>query len=221
MHYLTVQVRRILDAAGFPEATITVSNDLDETIIETLVNVNAPIDFWGVGTNMVTGGTEAAFSGVYKLTARDDGSGSMIATMKLSDNPDKTTNPGIKQVWRIKDAQGMAVADVLGLEGDAGNGDTIELGRRYIFWHPSADYRHFYHTVEGSVESLLKPRFFQGKPLGEAVPLPRIQRAVKSGLEAFDQSYTRLLNPHIYKVSITQGLRTLKLDLIKSRLEDL
>jgi nicotinate phosphoribosyltransferase len=145
----------------------------------------------------------------------------MIAAMKFSDNPDKTTNPGIKQVWRIKDSQGMAVADVLGLEDHSGRGDTIEPGKRYVLWHPSADYRHFYHTVEGSVESLLKPRLDRGKPLGEAVPLAQIRRTVQSGLEAFDQSYTRILNPHIYKVSITKGLRTLKLDLIKSRLEEL
>jgi nicotinate phosphoribosyltransferase len=221
MHYLTVQVRRILDEAGFPTATITVSNDLDETIIQTLVNVKAPIDFWGVGTNMVTGGNEAAFSGVYKLTARDDGTGSIVAAMKFSDNPDKTTNPGIKQVWRIKDPQGMAVADVLGLEDDSGRGDTIEPGKRYVLWHPSADYRHFYHTVEGAVEKLLKLRLDRGKPLGEAVPLIRIQRTLQSCLAAFDPSYTRILNPHIYKVSMTQTLRTLKLDLIKSHLGDL
>ena len=86
---------------------------------------------------MVTGGDEAAFSGVYKLAAREDGDG-LRPAMKFSDNPEKTTTPGVKQVWRVKDSQGMAVADVLSLkEGE--RPDLIEQGKRYSFWHPAAD----------------------------------------------------------------------------------
>jgi nicotinate phosphoribosyltransferase len=179
--------------------------------------MEAPINSWGVGTQMVTGGTEAAFTGVYKLTARDDGKGTLIPTMKCSDNPDKTTNPGIKQVWRIKDAQGMTVADVLSLD-DPANPDRIEKGKTYTFWHTAADYRHFNHTVEGTVEPLLKPRLEHGRLLGKLPSLEEIRRLVRSGLESFDNSYKRLLNPHIYKVSITERLRSLKLDLIKNYL---
>jgi nicotinate phosphoribosyltransferase len=221
IHYLSVEVRKLFDAAGLTTAAIAVSNDLDETIIQTLTDAGAPIDSWGVGTSMVTGGTEAAFTGVYKLTARDNGTGTMTPVMKFSDNPEKTTNPAVKQVWRIKDPQGMAVADVLSREDDPAGPECIEPGNRYAFWHPSADYRHFYHTVEGSAEPLVKLRLSRGE-LTELLPsLKEIQQKVQTDLDSFDTSYKRLLNPHIYKVSITQQLRTLKLDLIRNYLGDL
>jgi nicotinate phosphoribosyltransferase len=215
MHYLSVEVRKQLDAAGFPQATITASNDLDESIIETLTRAGAPINTWGVGTQMVTGGNDAAFTGVYKIAAKDEGKGVYIPTMKISDNPEKTTNPGIKQIWRIKDKKGLAVADVLSLE-DPENPDVLETGGRYNFWHPQVDYRHFCHTIEGSAAGLLKKRLQGGVPLGEAPSLASIQKLVQKELEDFDQSYKRMLNPHIYKVSVTERLRILKLDLIKT-----
>jgi nicotinate phosphoribosyltransferase len=217
IHYLSVEVRKVLDAAGFPGATITVSNDLDESIIQTLTDAGAPVNTWGVGTRMVTGGEEAAFSGVYKLAARDDGTGNMIPVMKFSDNPEKTTNPGVKQVWRIKDASGMAIADVMGLDGD----DIPEKGRRYAFWHPQADYRHFYHEISGGVEALLKLRIDKGSLVSELPPLGDIRSHAAAELDSLDPSYRRLLNPHVYKVSVTEKLRELKLALIKNYIGDL
>jgi nicotinate phosphoribosyltransferase len=224
IHYLSVQVRRLLDEAGLPNAKISVSNDLDESIIQTLTDAGAPINSWGVGTRMVTGGDEAAFTGVYKLPAREDAGGNapgvLIPTIKFSDNPEKTTNPGLKQVWRIKDAQGLSVADVLALD-DGDPAEIPERGRRYTFWHPSADYRHFYYTLDGTAEPLLKLRLEGGKLTSPPVSLGEIRRHVKEDLETFDHSHKRLLNPHVYKVSITEGLRQLKLDLIQAYLGDL
>jgi nicotinate phosphoribosyltransferase len=226
IHYLSMEVRKMLDAAGLFNAAIAVSNDLDESIIQTLTDAGAPVNSWGVGTRMVTGGGDAAFTGVYKLIAKEDSSGRLCPAIKFSDNPEKTTTPGVKQVWRLKDAQGMALADVLGLcpagPDEAGGGpDRIEPGRRYAFWHPSGDYRHFYHTPVSSPEPLLKLRMKDGKPLGEEPSLEDIRRLVQEDLEIFDQSYKRLLNPHIYKVSITGRIRDLKLELIKNFLGDL
>jgi nicotinate phosphoribosyltransferase len=217
IHYLSVEVRKILDAEGFPGATITVSNDLDESIIQALTDAGTPVNTWGVGTRMVTGGEEAAFSGVYKLAARDDGTGNMIPVMKFSDNPEKTTNPGVKQVWRIKDASGMAVADVMSLDG----GDIPEKGRRYAFWHPQADYRHFYHEISGGVEALLKLRIDKGGLVSELPPLKDIRSRAAAELDSLDPSYRRLLNPHVYKVAVTEKLRELKLALIKNYIGDL
>jgi nicotinate phosphoribosyltransferase len=216
MHYLSTEVRRMLDAAGLNEATITVSNDLDEHIIQALSAAGAPINTWGVGTRMVTGGEEAAFTGVYKLAAREGGAGSFLPVIKFSDNPDKTTIPGIKQVWRITDADAFAVADILGIEG----ADAIETGKRYTFWHPAADYRHFCHDLEGSAEALLKLRLSEGRQMIKSPPLAEVRSLVRRDLERFDASYKRILNPHIYKVSITERLRNLKLDLIKRYLGD-
>ncbi|MDR2133508.1 MAG: nicotinate phosphoribosyltransferase [Treponema sp.] len=230
IHYLSVEVRRLLDEAGLSKATITVSNDLDESIIQTLVNAGAPVDTWGVGTQMVTGGTEAAFTGVYKLAAREGPGGVLLPVMKFSDNPEKTTNPGVKQVWRIRDGDGMALADVLSLDGagstrsgaDGGGApETLERGRSYTFWHTSADYRHFRHPVEGVVEPLLKQRLKGGEPCAAAPSLPEIRSHMAADLECFDSSYKRHLNPHVYKVSITEKLRELKLELIKNYLGDL
>ncbi|MDR0585841.1 MAG: nicotinate phosphoribosyltransferase [Treponema sp.] len=219
MHYLSVEVRKMLDAAGFPDATITVSNDLDELIVETLTRAGAPINTWGVGTQMVTGGSEAAFSGVYKLAASEE-QNRLLPRIKFSDNPEKTTNPGVKQLWRITDTGGMVVADILTLD-DPADPDILEQGRRYSFWHPQADYRHFYHTIEGSVEPLLKIRIDGGKVVFSPPPLAEIRQKVREELDRFDQSYKRILNPHIYKVSVSERLRTLKLDLIKSCLGEL
>jgi nicotinate phosphoribosyltransferase len=219
IHYLSVEVRKMLDAAGFPNATITVSNDLDESIIQTLTNAGAPVNTWGVGTQMVTGGTDAAFTGVYKLAAREDETGGLRAAVKFSENPEKTTNPGVKQVWRIRDSAGLYVADVLALEGQ--DDEAFERGQTYTFWHPSADYRHFSHTLSGSAERLLKKRLENGALLSGLSSLETIRALVRRELDSLDQSYKRILNPHIYKVSITGKLRALKLELIKNFLGEL
>jgi nicotinate phosphoribosyltransferase len=213
IQYLSTEVRRQLDSAGLKQAFITVSNDLDENIIETLVKDGAPVDSWGVGTKLVTGGKEAAFTGVYKLSARLEESG-VIPVMKLSDNPEKTTNPAVKQVWRIWDSAGSAVADVLGIEGS----DDPKTGHGYNFWHPSADYRHFAHTIEGNAEPLLKKRIDNGELTEKQPSLVEIKEHAAANIERFDSTYKRLLNPHVYKVSITERLRQLKLELIQKHL---
>jgi nicotinate phosphoribosyltransferase len=221
IHYLSVEVRKLLNDAGLKQASISVSNDLDESIIQTLTAAGAPINVWGVGTRMITGGNEAAFSGVYKLAARNDGNGNLIPAIKFSDNPEKTTTPAVKQVWRIKDESGKTIADVLSRDDDAQNPDIIERGKRCSFWHPQADYRHFSCVVHGSADPLLKMRIKNGRLISPPADLKDIRSFVQADLESFDQSYKRFLNPHIYKVSITERLRALKLELIKNYLGDL
>ena len=219
IQYLSSEVRKMLDNAGLNRATITASSDLDELIIETLVNSGAPVDVWGVGTRMVTGGGDSAFTGVYKVAACEDADGQMVPVMKFSDNPEKTTNPGLKQVWRIRDTHGAALADVLALDSD--DIETLEPGSRTRFWHPSADYRHFYHIIETPPQPLLQKRFANGEPCGTQPTLDEIRSHSAADLESFDTTYKRLLNPHGYKVSITEKLRNVKLELIKSHLGDL
>jgi nicotinate phosphoribosyltransferase len=213
INYLSKEVRKRLNDAGLVKAFITVSNDLDEHIIETLVKEGSPVDSWGVGTKMVTGAKDAAFTGVYKLAARFK-DGKAVPVMKFSDNQEKMTNPGIKQVWRIKDKSGSAVADVLGIEDE----DNLKTGENYAFWHPSGDYRHFNHTIEGRADTLLKKRIENGRLLASPPPLAEIKSKTAEELEIFDPTYKRLLNPHIYKVSITETLRNLKLGLIQKHL---
>lgn len=215
--YLSREVRKELDKAGFPQATISVSNELTEEIISTLVANNAPIDSWGVGTHMVTGGSESSFTGVYKLCARHNrSSGAMVPAMKFSDNPAKTTNPGIKNVFRLYDANGMAAADILALEDE-----RLETGLEYRYFHPMVDYRQFSCSA-ARIEPLLKKRLENGKRLLPRLAEPEQLRAsretMQRQLSAFDESYKRILNPHIYKVSITERLKDLKYQFIQENI---
>ena len=216
--YLTKEVRKELDAAGFPQAFISVSNELTEEIIETLVLQNAPIASWGVGTHMVTGGTESSFTGVYKLAARHDAqTGSLVPAMKFSDNPAKNTNPGIKNVYRLYDDQGMARADILALEDE-----VIESGKEYRYYHPMVDYRQFVYKA-CSVKPMLKKRLEKGQRieprLSDSQQLADSRRKMMAEIETLDASFKRILNPHIYKVSMTEKLKDLKLSFIKANIK--
>ncbi len=214
--YLTAEVRKELDKAGFPQAFISVSNELTEEIIETLVQQNAPIASWGVGTHMVTGGSEASFTGVYKLAARNS-NGQTKPVMKFSDNPAKSTNPGIKNVFRLYDESGMARADILALEDE-----IIEPGKEYRYFHTMVDYRQFTFKAS-SVKPMLKLRLSKGQrvepKLSDAEQLKISRRRMMEEIETLDASYKRILNPHIYKVSMTEKLKDLKLEFIKSNIK--
>ncbi len=216
--YLTREVRKELDRAGFPQAKISVSNELTEEIITTLVARGAPINSWGVGTHMVTGGNESSFTGVYKLAARHDKeTDQMMPAMKFSDNPAKTTNPGIKNVFRLYDSNGMAYADILALEDE-----VIEENKEYRYYHPMVDYRQFAFSA-AKIEPLLKKRLANGKRtqprLSDSEQLNLSRKNMQSQLEAFDESYKRILNPHIYKVSLTEKLMNLKKDFIEKNIK--
>lgn len=211
--YLTTEVRKELDKAGFPQATITVSNELTEEIIETLVQNNTPINSWGVGTHMVTGGNEASFTGVYKLAARyDKNTNKNIPAMKFSDNPEKNTNPGIKNVFRLYDDNGYAKADIIALEEE-----IIQPNTEHRYYHPMIDYRQFTFNAS-KVESMLHKVVENGNRITPKIKTGEILRKAHSTmqkqLESFDSSYKRILNPHIYKVSLTEKLKELKMDFI-------
>jgi nicotinate phosphoribosyltransferase len=215
IQYLSAEVREALDRAGLPGATITVSNELTEEIVESLVLNNAPINSWGVGTHMVTGGSEASFTGVYKLAAKTAASSDpaakdgLEATMKVSDNPEKTTNPGVKQVWRLYHEDGTVKADVLALDGE-----EIREREAARFYHPANDYQNFMFNPS-RVEPLLAKKMAGGRRVGTERTLPEIRCRVQAGLERIDRSYKRILNPHIFKVALTGNLRDLKLKLLE------
>lgn len=216
--YLSREVRKELDKAGLTKATISVSNELDEEIISALVASGAPINSWGVGTHMVTGGKESSFTGVYKLCARHDRkSDAIVPAMKFSDNPAKTTNPAVKNVFRLYDENGMAAADILALE----NENIIE-NTEYKYFHPMVDYRQFAFKA-AKVEPLLKKRIKNGKRIAErksdTEQLKLSRATMQNQLKTFDESYKRILNPHIYKVSITEKLKDLKVKFIEENLK--
>jgi nicotinate phosphoribosyltransferase len=205
-------VRARLNEAGLTEARIMASNELDENIVRQLITQGAPIDAWGVGTNLVTGGGDPALSGVYKLAARQD-KGRWVPTIKVSNNPEKVTNPGVKQVWRFTNGDGGLLADLICLDDEA-----MTSGRAYTFHHPMGDYRSFTLEKYSAVRPLLGLRMRQGKVAGELPDLAAIQAHSRAELDRLDDTYKRLINPHLYKVSLSDSLNELKARLIRENL---
>jgi nicotinate phosphoribosyltransferase len=209
LEYLSKAVRARLDAAGLTDARIMASNELDEGIIEQLVTRGAPIDAWGVGTHLVTGGGDPALTGVYKICARQDG-GTWVPTIKVSNNPEKVTNPGIKQVWRFTNAAGSPLADLIGLADNA-----PRPGAPHQLHHPSGDYRSLVLEEYADIRPLLTLCMREGQVLGSPGDLPTARSRAIRELEGLDDTYKRLINPHVYKVSLSTGLRDLKARLIR------
>ena len=210
LNYLTKAIRERLDNAGLEDASICVSNDLTEEIILTLVNDGAPIDSWGIGTHLVTGGTQSSLNGVYKLAAKEE-DGEFIPTLKVSNSYEKTTNPGIKQVYRFFDKSGSALADLITLADE-----ELESGRNYTFYHPFSTQDFFVMKKQNYsyMKPLLTKKIEKGHRLYPEIPLKDIQQNSAELLSHFDKSYKRLINPHIYKVSLSEKLRNLKTELI-------
>lgn len=215
IQYLSKQVRMRLDNAGLHDAKIAVSNELDEQIIHQLVSVGSPVDLWGVGTQMVTGGGDPSLTGVYKLAAKETVDGGFQPTMKVSDNPEKSTNPGIKQVYRFYGKNTYPIADLIALEDQ-----PLESGKPVSFYHPSGDYRKFRLETYERFEPLLQCHMAGGKRVIDAPSLEEIRRQTLTNLRCLDETYTRIINPHIYKVSVSKGLRSLKREFLARYLLD-
>ncbi len=205
LYYLSVRVRKKLDEAGLRDAVIVASNELDEEIINQLVTSNAPIDLWGVGTNLVTGRDDPALTGVYKLCAREE-DGTYVPTIKVSDNPEKMTNPGAKQVYRYYDKEGFPMADLLCLVDEDVDPETPKY-----FFHPMYPYKHFRSRGHCRAVPLLAKKIEHGKRIVSRKTLKDIQQYSMDDLASFDDTYKRFLNPHIYKVSLSERLKELKL----------
>ena len=208
LYFLSREVRRRLDEAGLEDARITASNDLDEEIIHQLITDGAPIDIWGVGTHLVTGGTASSLSGIYKLAAKKNGN-RFVPTIKVSDNPEKTTNPGIKQVYRFKDASGAPLADMITLEDE-----KPAAGTSHTLYHPMVDYKRFAMNDYATVTPQLYLQMEGGERTGERKDLEEIRDHALTGLGTLNDRFKRIINPHVYKVSISSKLRELKFRMI-------
>ncbi|MFP4376623.1 MAG: nicotinate phosphoribosyltransferase [Spirochaetales bacterium] len=208
LEYLSKQVRRRLDNAGLTEATITASNELNEEIVHQLVTSGSPIDSWGVGTNMVTGGADSSLTGVYKLAAKTRDS-ELDPTIKLSNQPSKTTNPGVKQVYRFYDENDSPLADLIAVADE-----EISEGKRYTFYHPDLSARQFDMAHYARVEPLLEEVMSKGKRHAPRKSLRELQDRCVEGLKRLDHTYQRIINPHVYKVSLSGKLAELKRKLV-------
>ena len=222
--YLAIQSALLLDRAGFPETTIVLSSDLDELVIwqiQTQITQEAPrygADaatilrrlVYGVGTRLVTSHGEGALGGVYKLVAMHDGTAWQPA-IKLADTPEKLTNPGLKTAWRLYDARGFATADLLTLADE-----TPSQAERLNLRHPNDYARH--RTLEraalSSMEPLLVEVLHEGQLVHELPPLAAIRTQRDADVDRLDAGVRRIVNPHIYHVSLSQQLWDLKQTLL-------
>ena len=209
--FLSRQARVMLDDAGFPNAKIFASGDLDEEVIWDLKAQGAAIDVWGVGTRMITSMDNPALGGVYKLSA-EEVDGTFIPRIKISENPAKITNPGVKQLYRFYDRRsGKALADLLALEEeDFSSGEPLEIFDPENTWKRMTlcDYR---------MRQLLVPVFENGELVYESPMLSEIAAYAKQEMATFWDEYKRLNRPHRYKVDLSQKLYDLKIQLLANR----
>ena len=227
--YLSIQAARMLDEAGFPQASIVLSNDLDELFIMqiiTQISREAPrygVDadrligrlVYGVGTRLITSWGEPALGGVYKLVAVRD-KGEWQPAIKVSESAAKTPNPGHKRVWRIYDQRGKATADLLSLEGEDPRSEA-----RLVLHHPADHSRYRILERQGisKIEPLLVEVLREGRLVYDLPTLEQIREQRKADVRRLDPGVRRLVNPHIYHVSLTQRLWDLKQTLVRSAIE--
>jgi len=196
--YLASQARRLLDEAGLPYMKIAVSNQLDEHVIRSLLEQQAPIDIFGVGTKLVTGHPDAALDGVYKMALVGS-----RRTMKVSETPSKLTLPGIKQVRRMFDRDGRFFgADVILLEGQGG----APVPAMYHPFEPGKSLEIGALRQEALLELVME----DGEPLHPAPPLSELAAYCSSRLSLLPAEYKRFENPHEYKVGLSKRLLQLR-----------
>ena len=207
--YLSKKAREMLDEAGFENAIICASGDLDETLIRSLKEQGARIDTWGVGTKLITSADMPALGGVYKLAAVYE-NGKEIPKIKLSDTTEKITNPGVKEVLRIYDAAtDKAIADYI-----VRAGEKVDTSKPLTIFHPVDTWKRM--TIENfRVRDLREDLFRGGKRVAPERTLAEIAAYRKSEMSRFWEEYLRQDMPHIYKVDLSDALYGLKQELVE------
>jgi nicotinate phosphoribosyltransferase len=222
--YLSIQCAKLLDDAGFADTSIVLSSDLDELVIWqiiTQISQEAPrygVDpdhlikrlVYGVGTRLITSWGEPALGGVYKLVAVNH-NGEWSSAIKISETPSKITNPGSKRVWRIYDRREKATADLVALEEE-----NPLASDRLVLRHPGdhTKYRVLNRTEIARMEPLHVEILRHGKMVYALPSLDEIRAARQRDVDALDPGIRRLVNPHIYHVSVSEQLWDLKQELI-------
>jgi nicotinate phosphoribosyltransferase len=222
--YLSIQASKMLDKAGFPDTRIVLSNQLDELVLWQIISQieeEAPLYdvdadqlikrlVYGVGTRLITSRGQSALDGVYKLVAVCMGS-LWKPAIKLSDSIEKVINPGHKNVWRLYNLRGMAEVDLISLK-DEQISDLDPL----ILHHPTLPMtsRALAQHMIGSIEPLLEDVLVEGKLVVELPSLEAMRQTRQADFERLDPGVRRIMNPHIYHVSVTDCLQQLKRGLI-------
>ena len=206
--YLSKRARVMLDEAGFPQAKICASSDLDENVIRDLKMQGCRIDTWGVGTRLITSEDNPALGGVYKM-ASEVVDGRMVPKIKLSDNPAKVTNPGYKKLFRLYGPDGMAIADLIALEEE-----TLDETKPLRIFDPEHSYKNML-VEQFTARELLVPVFREGRQVYTSPSVAEIRAYARRELDTMWDEYRRLMQPHIYKVDLSDRLYDLKKRLIR------
>ncbi len=213
--YLSKKARKMLDAAGFTDAIISASSDLDEYLIDSLKTQGAEITSWGVGTNLITSADCPAFGGVYKLAAiKKEGELEFTAKIKISENPAKVTNPGNKTVFRITDkATGKLKADLIALtEEEYDTSQDLEIFHPIDTWKRS--------LLKGGsydIQEILVPVFKKGQCVYTSPKTMEIRSYCQQELDLLWEESKRLVNPQEVHVDLSQPLYDLKMNLLNKR----
>lgn len=205
---LSIQIRKLLDDAGFKDAKIMASNELDELIIRDLKKQGAKINLWGVGTNLITAKDQPALDGVYKLAAIQDEKGEWVYKIKISEQLIKTTNPGILQTRRFYDKSGKAFADMM-YDMEKGFSERTQL------IDPLDPTRSQVLDENCHYRDLLVPIFKRGKKVYSSPDLIAIQKNSKKELETLCPTVRRFLYPDPYFVGLEKSIYNLKMHLIE------
>ena len=212
--YLSKKAKKMMDAAGFPDAVISASNDLDEYLIDSLKVQGATINSWCVGTNLITAKDCPSFGGVYKLAAvKDKTTGEFIPKIKLSENAEKITNPGNKTIYRIYDKEnGKIIADLICLVGE-----KFDTNNSLLLFDPQETWKKTL-LAPGSytMRELLVPVFLNGECVYESPKVMDIQKYCKEELDTLWDESKRLVNPHTVHVDLSNELWQTKQKLLDS-----
>ncbi|MDF2514462.1 MAG: pncB [Herbinix sp.] len=214
--YLSKKARKMLDAAGFPEAKITASSDLDEYLIDSLKTQGAKIDSWGVGTKLITSKDCPAFGGVYKLAAIER-NGAFVPKIKLSENQWKITNPGNKKIYRVYEKEsGKVKADLITLADETFNSEDPLL-----LFDPVATWKKTY-LAPGTytLRELLVPVFLAGECVYTSPSVMDIRDYCLKEQDTLWDEAKRLINPHIVYVDLSVKLYRMKTDLLDTLAEN-
>ena len=212
--YLSKKAKEMLDAAGFPDAVISASNDLDETLINSLKIQGAAINSWGVGTNLITSKDCPSFGGVYKLAAiLDKKTGKFIPKIKLSENAEKITNPGNKSIKRIYSREtGKIIADLICLVEE-----QFDENNSLLLFDPIETWKKTHLAPNTyTIRELLVPVFKNGECVYHSPEVMDIQAYCKKELDTLWDESRRLVNPHEVHVDLSNELWHMKNQLLDS-----
>ena len=209
--YISKKAKKMLDEAGFPDAIISASNDLDEHLINSLKDQGATITSWGVGTNLITAKDNPSFGGVYKLAAIQDDDGKFIPKIKLSENTEKVTNPGNKKIYRVyNEPEHKIQADIICLEEE-----TFSEDEQLTLFDPVEPWKKTRLAPgEFSLRELMVPLFKDGKCVYESPKTMDIRAYCMKEQETLWEESRRLVNPHQVYVDLSQKLYEDKLRLL-------